>query len=508
MVTATIDRIGGDIVGWARDIDVSALKTTPWEREELRDWLDRPEDWDAMVWQRMDRAVRNMGDMADLGRYAKENHKRLIFASGPGGAMLELDFTSPMSELIMLILAFAAQLEGQTIMERTQGAAAYLQSLGRWPGGVVPYGWRPGRRMFADGNEGWWLYLHSHEDPTKDTATIRRGMVARAIAGRSYSEITRWLIESQAITPRDFRSMLATPPRDPDPKSTWNVTVVREMLTSPMLRGHLTKKDGALVRNVDGTPVLQGEALIDDATWYDLVDAVTRLGSGTAGQPRRRDGHPLLGVLVCGACGANMYASWYRERRGRHADPTSPMHKRATFRCNGKLHPPGVATMSIMADRTLAYVNEQFMKRLGRMRRTQTVRVAGVDHRGEIAELEEDISELTTRMVRLRGPAADAVERQIQGLSDRLEKLQETPVVPSREETVELDTTWGDDWTAAGDDWKVKLAMLKAVGARVSVGPPPKQWRAPASERLRFEIGTHVDPEEDAMADALHQATD
>ncbi|CAM5724201.1 Recombinase domain-containing protein OS=Streptomyces microflavus OX=1919 GN=Smic_81450 PE=4 SV=1 [Streptomyces microflavus] len=66
-VTATGARVGGEFVGWARDLDISALKTTPWEREELRHWLDRPDEWDVMIWQRMDRAVRSMADMADLG---------------------------------------------------------------------------------------------------------------------------------------------------------------------------------------------------------------------------------------------------------------------------------------------------------------------------------------------------------------------------------------------------------------------------------------------------------
>lgn len=117
---------------------MSALKTTPWERTELRYWLDRPDEWDVIIWQRMDRAVRSMADMADLGRYAKKHRERLIFASGPGGGMLELDFTSIMSEFMMMFLAFAAQLEGQTIMERNQGAAAYLQQIGRWPGGSMP----------------------------------------------------------------------------------------------------------------------------------------------------------------------------------------------------------------------------------------------------------------------------------------------------------------------------------------------------------------------------------
>ncbi|GGY88395.1 recombinase family protein [Streptomyces nitrosporeus] len=497
MVTATGGRIGGEFVGWARDLDISALKTTPWEREELRYWLDRPDEWDVLIWQRMDRAVRSMADMADLGRYAKKHGKRLVFASGPGGDKLELDFSSPMSELIMLILAFAAQLEGQTIMERNQGAAAHLQSLGRWPGGVVPYGYKPGRRTFADGNEGWWLFEHTNEDPTKSTADIRRAMVARAISGRSYSEILRWLTAMDAITPKNHRGLLATPPREPDPESTWQLTVVRDMLLSPVMRGHLVKKDGTIVRNADGSPVLQGEALVDDDTWHRLQDALKVLSTNNTG-PRRKDGHPLLGVLVCGVCDQNMFVNWYREKRGKEQGV-----KKEVFRCSGKQHAPGVPALSIQAAGVLEYVETQFLAHVGPFRRTQVVRVPGQDNRAEIADLEADIEELSTRLGMLRGPAADAVVRQLQGRSDRLEELRAAPVVPAREETVELDTTWADDWHACTDPLGRRQMLLDA-GVIVAVHPP-EGWRPPVEERLSFTMGTHVDPEQDALDDVAYQ---
>ncbi len=474
-------------MGWAQDTDVSALKTTPWEREELSKWLDDPGSWDVMIWQRMDRAVRSMADMADLGRFAKKHRKRLIFASGPGGDMLELDFASPMSELIMLILAFAAQLEGQTIMERNQGAAAHLKSLGRWSGGPLPYGFMLTRKVFEDGREGWWLTEHP------ETATIRRKAIANVIGGRNFSEVRRWLISSKAVTPKNHQNRMAKPARPDDPNDEWSLSTVYDMLRSPIVRGHMHDSEGALIRNPDGSPILFGDPLVEDSTWYELKAALERLRV-PGGAPERRDAHELLGVALCGTCQSNMHGSRYRGRRsGELID---------NFRCYGDKHEPGQPAFAINRAPVLEYVGAKFLEALGRFRRTQIIHVAGVDHTAEIAELESDLDELSSRLVRLRGSAADAVESQVQGLSDRIDELRERPVMPPREEVVELDTTWGDDWNSAAD-WTVRREMLKQVGAKVYVLPGGR-W-TPTEDRLRFEIGTHVDPVQDALDDVTYQ---
>lgn len=571
--------IGGDIVGWANDMDVSALKTTPWEREQLRHWLDRPDEWDVAVWQRMDRAVRSMADMADLGRFAKTHGKRLIFASGPGGDKLELDFGSTISELIMMFLAFAAQLEGQTIMERNRGAAGYLRSIGRWGGGMVPYGMIPVRKVFPDGNEGWWLARD-----TDMTWNHVDDMVRWALEGHSYATIKRLLTESGAITPWNHRARLATPPREHDPSSRWRDTTVRDILRSPTLRGYLTRRNGSIERDATGSPILQGEALVDDETWYRLQEELRGRGEANRGVVRRRDAHPLLGVIKCGVCGVNLYYSWNRDRRPRRkyatrvreailaapqmrvADqtdtsvviewepgvPIDTLHDGALtdivsvsegrstitltkirpdqmtalwaaldlpgdvdgqftslrheyFRCMGHEHTNGEPRPNIRAAETLEFVDQEFRTRLGRLRRTEVVRMGGSDNRAAIAELREDIEALSEQLPKLRGVAADIATNQLNGMSDTLTELEKTPVVPASTQVVDLGRTWGDDWDAA-EDWQRRRLMLLSAGVRVTaaVAAPGLQ----AADRLTFEIGTHVAPEDDAMADALHQATD
>ncbi|MGW1270728.1 recombinase family protein [Streptomyces sp. NPDC002491] len=486
MITLAANRLGGVLVGWAKDIDVSALKTSPWEREELLYWLERPDAWDVLVWQRLDRAVRSMADMANLGRFAKQHGKRLVFASGPGGDMLELDFGSAMSELIMLILAFAAQLEGQTIVERNQGAAARLQSLGRWAGGPVPYGFQPERKTFPDGNEGWWLGEH------KETADIRRAAIARAIARNSYSAITEWLNESGAVTPTNHRARLAGRPDDPE--SRWTSTTVRSMLLSALNRGHLVTREGTTVRNTDGSPVLQGAALISDDTSRQLKEAVQDMSVEALQAPRRRDAHELLGVLVCYDCASNMHMGSRTQHDGTRSD---------TFRCNSDRHGRGIPKPTVTKAITVAWVHAEFVRRFGFMRRTQVIRTPGVDHRAEIAELEENLDELNTRLPRMRGAAADVVERQMNGIADRLEELRRAPVEPPKLQVVELDTTWGDAFVAASDEEKRQIMLDMHV--RVTVGPPTG-WRRPVEERLTFEID-RPEPEADALEEALHQAT-
>ncbi|MGP3922296.1 recombinase family protein [Streptomyces sp. 8N616] len=492
-VTQAGQSIGARFVGWARDTDVSAIKTTPWEREELSYWLDRPDEWDVMIWQRMDRAVRSMADMADLGRYAKKHRKRLIFASGPGGDVLELDFTSIMSEFMMMFLAFAAQLEGQTIMERNQGAAAYLQQIGRWGGGSVPYGFRPVRKMFPDGNEGWWLATDEGKPGESGTAQIRREMVTMAIKGATYSKIRDHLNNTNAITPKNYRAALASPAREFDPDDRWHVETVRKMLRSPMMRGHLVKADGTPVLTATGEPVRQGESLISDQQWYDLQEEMKKRGNGASGVSKRKDAHPLLGVLVCDLCGNNMARHFYKERR----NIKRKGERIEQFRCTGEGHALDEATgkrvpgISLLAEPVMKYVEAEFLKRFGNLRRTMTVTVGGVDNRAAIAELRSGIANLGSSLANLRGAAAEIVTGQLNGMSERLAALEETPYQPPRREVIELPDTWGEDWRKG--DAQARREMLLSAGVRVTACRATA-WHQPVSERVAFEAGHFGDP--------------
>lgn len=137
-----IDFGEGDALREAVDLDVSASKTGPFDRPQLGRWLSNPDSFDALVWWRFDRAIRSMAHMHTLAEWARKHRKVLVFAEGIGGGRLVFDFRNPMdpmAELQMLMLAFAAQVESQSISDRVTGAMAALRKMPlRWRGGGRP----------------------------------------------------------------------------------------------------------------------------------------------------------------------------------------------------------------------------------------------------------------------------------------------------------------------------------------------------------------------------------
>ena len=59
--------------GIAKDLDVSAGSTSPFDRPQLGDWLsDRLGEFDVIVFFRADWIVRRLFDLADLIRWGRE----------------------------------------------------------------------------------------------------------------------------------------------------------------------------------------------------------------------------------------------------------------------------------------------------------------------------------------------------------------------------------------------------------------------------------------------------
>lgn len=126
---------------------MSASKIAPFDRPAPGGWLSRPDEYDALAWWRFDRPIRSMSDMHDLAKWAKRHRKMLVFAEGIGGGKLVFDLRNPMdpvSELMMAFLAFAAQVESQSISDRATGATAAIRGMPlRWRGARPPYGYFP-----------------------------------------------------------------------------------------------------------------------------------------------------------------------------------------------------------------------------------------------------------------------------------------------------------------------------------------------------------------------------
>jgi hypothetical protein len=154
------------------------------------------------------------------------------------------------------------------------------------------------------------------------------------------------------------------------------------------------------------------------------------------------------------------------------------------------------------------YVEAQFLDRFGRFELVETIVIPGVDHRPEIKELEADIETLAGQLANLRGHAAAAVGRQIQGRSDKLDRLQAQPVIPARTEEVRTGVTYADAWgqAKARNDIEARRSMLSGMGVVVTVGQTYRGARD-VTARLSFELVTpdHVDLEQDALDDVAQQ---
>ncbi|MFE4291694.1 recombinase family protein [Streptomyces sp. NPDC056647] len=70
-----IDFGEGDQLREAVDLDVSASAFGPFDRPQLGGWLARPDDFDALVWWRFDRAIRSMAHMHELAKWASSTER-------------------------------------------------------------------------------------------------------------------------------------------------------------------------------------------------------------------------------------------------------------------------------------------------------------------------------------------------------------------------------------------------------------------------------------------------
>lgn len=94
---------------------------------------------DEVVVYRVDRISRNLNDFTSM--VAEFDKSNVTFAS----ATESFDTGTPMGRAMMYLLLIFAQLERETIAERIKDNAMYRATLGRWTGGVVPYGYEKSR---------------------------------------------------------------------------------------------------------------------------------------------------------------------------------------------------------------------------------------------------------------------------------------------------------------------------------------------------------------------------
>lgn len=195
------------------------------------------------------------------------------------------DTSTPLGRAMLGILAVFAQLERDTIIERTKGGLRQRVSRGLWSGAKYPFGYKMNKDTGI-------LEIVPEE------AALVREVYRKFLAGENRASIQRWL--EKRTTARDI-----------------NTLFTRRLLTRETYTGKVVLKGEVF----EG----QHEAIIDQET-FDKVQA--KLANIVI--PRGGERHLLTSLVQCGICGDNM-SYWESHQKRPHIT-----HKYMRIICNTK----------------------------------------------------------------------------------------------------------------------------------------------------------------------------
>ncbi len=184
------------------------------------------------------------------------------------------DTSTPFGRAMLGVLAVFAQLERDTIVERTSLGRQQRIRAGKWPGGRVPFGYT-------------WLADSESLQPRPDQAVIIQEIYAKFLQGQTLSEISRWVSHRSA-----------------DRK--WTHSAIRDLLMRPLYAGFVVTRAG----KVKGLH----EAIIEPRLWELAQLEFSRRKKGTTA----RGAYLLSGLLECGICGGPVIHFPYRIRQNGH----------------------------------------------------------------------------------------------------------------------------------------------------------------------------------------------
>ncbi|MFI1765861.1 recombinase family protein [Streptomyces sp. NPDC020800] len=243
--------INARIVGEAEDLDVSASRTTPFERPELGEWLSEPSRFDVILWT---------------------------------------------------LLAFAAQMEAQAIRERVQGAAEAIRGMSlRWRGARPPYPYMP-----APMPDGAGKTLIPDPDAVKVIERIIRTLMEDESASATSSIAIALNSEEPPVpSPRDHWAIKQGRETGGKtggkryergtavPRFKWSASTINALLRSPALMGHIVH-GGVPVRDSVGRPALASSTPVLTREEFDNVGALLDARKRNTAPPTRRDTNALL----------------------------------------------------------------------------------------------------------------------------------------------------------------------------------------------------------------------
>ncbi|WP_037896975.1 recombinase family protein [Streptomyces sp. NRRL S-920] len=487
----------GDQLREAVDLDVSASKISPFDRPALGAWLARPDDFDALVWWRFDRAIRSMADMHELAKWAREHRKVLVFAEGIGGGKLVFDFRNPMdpmAELQMTMFAFAAQVEAQSISDRVTGAMAAIRNMAlRWRGGGrPPYGYMPAPMPAEFGGIGWTLV------PDPDAVLIIERIVRELFEKKTVSAIAVGLNADRVPSPRDHWAVKKgrkTGGKTGGVKGLvkdaflWNPAVITRMLRNQTLLGWKMHK-GKPVRDAEGNPIMATAQPIMTREEFDRIGAVLDERSIDNGDRKDTDAL-LLRVIHCDSCGGRMYLNKQDSKKNQHPTYKCNPYSRG-FKCE--------RSANIRGDWADEYVTAEFLRLMGSVQTTHVVTIPGYDPGPELRATIAEFAEHQEQKGRQKSRHAAAEwQKRADALDNRIAELESREKTEPQRIVTNTGRTFADEW--AEKDTAGRRAMLVEAGVRLDVRRgTPGGWRKLDVRRVTFTMSGELDPAAEALA--------
>lgn len=295
---------------------------------------------DCVVVYRLDRLSRRQRHCLYLLEEVMEAHG-VAFKS----ATEPFDTSTPLGKAMLGILAVFAQLERDTIIERTKEGHYKRARQGLWGGGMHPFGYR-------------WNKEQERLEIVPEEAQIVRGIFQRFIAGHTLAAIGDWA-------------------RVRSKERWWDHNVIKAMLTREIYIGRIQYGNESAPSN--------HEPIIDMDTWEKAQRELKHRS-----KERRAIGQYLLsGLLRCGECGEPVIhhrAKGPRNKTEFHYYVCSRKHRGRRYYKDGGPCPSKHINMEHLDSAVVEYVHN--------IATDPSVLINAAENNPAKAEIEETINEL------------------------------------------------------------------------------------------------------------------
>ncbi|HEY3872899.1 MAG TPA: recombinase family protein [Actinocrinis sp.] len=295
-VTKAVTAVGGHIIGWADDWEVSGA-TDPLTRPELGPWL-RGEmgAYDGIAGSAVDRIGRNARDVLNTGDLMKTTG-RLLITYGHDGPW-NLDDAN--DETLFTMHALGAQLELRNIQRRNREAAVAAREAGR-PSNRPPYGYEYVRLVPTGRID----HVVHHPFAAANIREVAERILTDGTGTITVDTEAARMTRAGILSPKDHLAIMYG--RESQ-AGKWTGRALRGILTSEAALGYLMHQGRALIGR-DGNKIRIAPPLWDEATRDALIEK-TAPKKPLPNRPRAPKGTRLLsGIAFCGTCGARLNVS-------------------------------------------------------------------------------------------------------------------------------------------------------------------------------------------------------